>query len=321
MARTAEKLTDDVKQFITQLKLKEWKLTAHEVIREVRNYLISREQNLHPEANKDAIESRVDKAKLSPYGIIAFLTEINKNKPLLIDSNWSMACMNTVPIDPDALPWLIATQLNLRQYLARPLTVREAVWFGRLYGFRNAIKVTREIEEQNNADLERFYIRNVITEWSHLYAYREKIDELAAIGEPDYSDLDYSLANQDFITIYRYGDVFLTDKVKEFFLADQLEDLTKETLESWGKKYGLPHNIKQTRFIESRYLGHSLGEPNLESDSYKLYQQILAEIGNDELEYFEKYKKLSYMDRIEFFKAVRQVCKEKKTGQITTGDL
>jgi len=123
------------------------------------------------------------------------------------------------------------------------------------------------------------------------------------------------------MTIYKYGDVFLTEKVREYFTAAKPEELTGEKLESWGKKYSLPHNIEQTRFIESRYLGHSLGEPDLEPDSYKLYQQILAEVGNDELGYFEKYNKLSYMDRIEFFKAVRQVCKEKKTEQIKREDL
>jgi hypothetical protein len=234
------------------------------------------------------------------------------------DNPWNMAALNIEPIIPDAVPWLMATQSQMKECLSKPLTIREAKWFSRLFGFRNTMRAVEEIE--NNSEIKQYFLRNVIAEWSHIYAYREKIDIIANVKEPDYSELDHSLLSLNYKTIYEHSDKLLESKMFDFVNSAIFEKVTKEGLNKWGHKYLAPHNLEQIRFIELRFMGHSLGEPDLEPNSLSLYNKILAITGNDELGYFEKLIKLSYLNRIEFFKGFRQLCKN-NTDELKNKDL
>ena len=82
-------------------------------------------------------------------------------------------------------------QYNFKKYLARPLSIREVKWFARLFGFRTYFKPLQEIED--DPDLKFMFISNVLASWAQVYAEREKVDTIAGIEEPDYSDLDIAI--------------------------------------------------------------------------------------------------------------------------------
>lgn len=221
-----------------------------------------------------------------------------------IDNPWNTATLNIEPISPDTIPWLITAQLRMKEYYSKPLTIREAKWYNRLLGFQHYIKASEDIE--SDIEIKRYFVCNVITEWSHIYAYREKIDDIAEIKQPNYSDFDYYLATLDYKAIYDYGDKFTVDNMVSF--TNKPDSITKDSLIRWANKIFRPSFFELLRFIESRYLGHSLGEPDF--DTSDLYHRILALIGSENALYFDKISKLSYTERIDFFKSLREVCKD-----------
>ncbi len=103
-----------------------------------------------------------------------------------IDKAWNTSVLNSEPISPDALPWLIGVQVHLKSYCSKPLTIREAKWFNRLSGFRYTFPVSLESLGISDRTKDAF-LSLVIATWAQIYAYREKIDTIARIKEPDYS--------------------------------------------------------------------------------------------------------------------------------------
>jgi len=126
--------------------------------------------------------------------------------------------------DPDLIPWIINVKYNLRKHLARPLSIREVKWFAKLFGFRTYFKPLPEME--NNPELKSLFVSSVLASWAQVYAEREKVDTIAGIEEPDYSDLDIAIVENDFHAIGVYINKRLVDQVDK--LGRKPRDLTEK---------------------------------------------------------------------------------------------
>jgi hypothetical protein len=128
-----------------------------------------------------------------------------------VDKPWNTALISSEMLDPDLVPWIVNVQYHLKKYLAKPLTIREVKWFTSLFGFRTYFKPLPEME--NDPDLKSLFISNVLATWAQIYAEREKVDDIAGIQEPDYSDLDIAIVDNDCSAIREYSDEKLSDQI------------------------------------------------------------------------------------------------------------
>jgi len=236
-----------------------------------------------------------------------YINKMNLNvEKMGIERAWSSAELNNENINPESVRWLIALQVYRKSYYSKPLTVREAKWFSFLSGFRGVF--SQDLTDFGlSPQLKDVFISSVLATWAELYAYREKIDTMAGIKNPDYSDLDNNLANLDFEAIYKYNDVKLFDAIGEITNRD---DINKENLEDFNEQYLLPSLIDQIRFQEMRILAHSLGEPDMTQDSIRLYSGILTSILADNPTFFDALFKIPHIKRIHFLSVLRNWVKE-----------
>ncbi len=294
-------LTEDQKSFIAKLKESNPNMQVREVIGELKSYLTGQLKEKYPNLSEKEIEKLFYDEYLSESAITKYLTDLNKKiNNLPNDKPWNTFILNTEPVNPDALPWLLGIQQRLKHYFAKPMTIREAKWFNRLFGFRNTIK-TKDAELANN----ELFISNVIFTWAQIYAYREKIDFVAGIKEPDYADLDEAITNLDFEAIYKRNDYYLFKDIEA--TIDSIEanpDKEKAYLDRAKNTLTLL-SIDLIRHIEIKYLNHSLGEPDISRDSISLYQRLLP--GLDD--YFGQIEALDYMKRLDLFVGLRDLCK------------
>ena len=216
-----------------------------------------------------------------------------------VDKSWNTALLNSEMLDPDLIPWVINVQYHLKKYLAKPLTIREVKWFTRLFGFRTYFKPLPEME--NNPDLRSLFISNVLATWAQIYAEREKIDDIAGIQEPDYSDLDIAIVDNDFSAIREYSDEKLSDQVHG--LRGNQRELTESQWEKVQEGWMLPslkHNILT---LESRVLKHSLGDPDMSPQYLRAYHALL--FIHDHNRYEEDWG-ATYQKRIDAFMSIRR---------------
>ncbi len=244
--------------------------------------------------------------------------------------------MNIEPITPEALPWLILIQENRKIWLSKMLTQREAKWFNRLSGYKNLFSpsvLTDMGIESPDSNLINAYQSAMVATWAQIYAYRERIDAIAGIKEPDFSDLDSYLAkyNLDDLTQSEveqlFVDVDLVLKKIETEVNPNKRTLTKleNRIES-----GVLSFIREEEIF---YLNHSLGTPDMSPESILLYFQIMLPdsivdrvrglmyhtLNDQQLNIYyvvlpepviKIRTKLTYVQRINYFVDLRHWCKE-----------
>ena len=226
-----------------------------------------------------------------------------------VDKLWNSALLNVESLDPDIIPWIINEQHHRKQFLSKPLTVREVKWFTRLFGFRTHFKPSQEIE--NDADLRLFFLSNVLATWAQIYAEREKVDDIAGIQEPDYSDLDIAIVGNDFSAIREYSDGKLSEQVHR--VKGKQNRLTESQWARINEGWVLPSLKHNILILESRALKHSLGDPDMSSQYLRAYHNMLFRY--DYGRYPEDYG-ATYQQRIETFVSIR-----KKVLEIPEGDI
>jgi len=211
-----------------------------------------------------------------------------------VDKPWNTASLGNEPIDTEIIPWIVGAQFNRRQFLSKPLTRREVKWFTRLFGFRINIKPPPEVE--NNPNLESFFISNALATWSQIYADREKIDAIAGIQNPDYSDLDIAMVGNNIELSVTHNDERMQDR----------------TLRVRASEAEIPER-EYIVWYESDYLHHSLGEPEMSHQSCHAYNIMMAYAT---VHYDDKLRVIPYLQKINFFIFMRQFCRDRTLDQV-----
>lgn len=216
-----------------------------------------------------------------------------------VDKPWNTALLSSETIASDLIPWIVGVQYHLKKYLSKPLTIREVKWFTRLFGFREYIKPLPEME--TNSDLRSLFISNVLATWAQIYAEREKVDDIAGIQEPDYSDLDLAIIDSDFSVIREYSDEKLSDQVHG--LMGKQKRLTESQWTKIQERWTLPSLKNNILILESRILRHSLGDPDMTAEYIRAYHNMIFnyDYGRDEEDYGA-----TYQQRIDKFMHIRK---------------
>lgn len=215
------------------------------------------------------------------------------------DKPWNTALLESEMLDPELIPWVINAQDNLKKYLSKPLTIREVKWFTRLFGFRSHFKPIAEIEK--DADLKFLFLTNALASWAQVYAEREKVDSIAGIEEPDYSDLDLAIVDNSFTQIREYSDEMLSDQVHD--MLGKKRELTENQWAKIQEGWTLPSLRHNILVLESRILRHSLGDPDMTTEYIRAYHNML--FNYDYGRYEEDYG-ATYQQRIDTFINIRK---------------
>jgi len=335
MARP-EKLTDDQKLFIAELKQNNPAITTREVIGAVKNYLINKMKEASPHFTAQELEKIVVDEQLSKTAIIKYLTEVNVNLSVIIDTPWNTAALDTEPITTEALPWLILTQENRKLWLSKMLTQREAKWFNRFFGFKSLFS-SQALNDLGivapDANLINTYQAAIVATWAQIYGQREKAATVAGIEKPDFSDLDSYLACYDTDNLARA-------EVKRFWDDVQLilARIESGIIPDRKRKIEIENRIESgvLSFIRSEemlYLNHSLGTPDMSLELILLYFQTMVPdyvadrfreltyhpLNEPELSIYyavlpdsviEMRNNLTYIQRVNYLVSLRQWCKE-----------
>lgn len=253
-----------------------------------------------------------------------------------VDKPWNTASLNIEPITPEALPWLILIQENRKIWLSKMLTQREAKWFNRLSGYRNLSPpsvLTDMGIESPDSNLVNIYQSAIVATWAQIYAYREMIDAIAGIKEPDFSDLDSYLLN------YNLGDLIPSEVEQTFGNFDSVlkkiereENPNKRTVTKVENR--IESGVLSFIRVEEIYnLNHSLGTPDMSPESILLYFFIMVPdyiadrlrgltyhtLKDPQLNVYYMIlpepvikirAELTYVQRIDYFVDLRQWCKE-----------
>jgi hypothetical protein len=229
--------------------------------------------------------------------LIKYISEF-RNK-YIDDKPWTTASLELDLVGSEAIPLLIALQVQRKTFLSKPLTVREAKWFSRLYGFKDIVTI-KIPEIKKSMPAKRLFTADIIASWAQIYAYRERIDIISGIKERDNADLDTALTTFDFNSVYQFNDKSFWEGIERIGNKD---NITKEELNRFGDSYISPSVVDQIRFSEIRYLGHTLGDPDLNADALSLYGYSLTYIIINgtcnkqvvELPYFQRLRLFSYL--------------------------
>jgi|GEM_PF-6738895 len=215
------------------------------------------------------------------------------------DKPWNTALLNGDMLDPELIPWAISAQYNLKKYLSKPLTIRDVKWFARLFGFRTHFKPLPEME--NDPDLKFLFLTNVLVSWAQVYTEREKVDSVAGIEEPDYSDLDLAIVDNDFSQIREYADERLSDQVHD--ILGKKRGLTESQWAKIQEAWTLPSLRHNILILESNILRHSLGDPDMSPQYLRAYHNLLFR--HDYGRYGKDYG-ATYQERIDTFLRIRK---------------
>jgi hypothetical protein len=228
-----------------------------------------------------------------------YISEARNKGSDLLEKPWNTYTLNQEPISTEVVPYLIVIQKERKRFLSKPLTVREARWFNRLFGFKNTLAVESP-EIKNDSDLTALFLANVIATWSNFYSSREQIDEISGIKEPDYTDLDSALASLDLSRISSSGQRRLFNNLDSVELIVQRQ-------EDRGKFAVIkPVLIDGIRNVEISVLDHHLGSPDMPVKSIVSYgSALLINIVQNE-QWYERLKGLPYLQEIKFFIGLRK---------------
>lgn len=288
MARP-ELLTADQKKFIAEIKLQaleeKRRLSATNVIREVKEQFAAE--------------------RVSATAIIKYLTKINERFKKLIDKPWNTATLNTERLSTSSIPWLIIVQISRKSFYSKPMTVREAIWFDRLHDFKDMFVSIPDIRGIGTEEKIKTFL--TIATWAQMYAYREKIDTIAGIKEPDYSVLDSYIIARDLQEIFKYNYKWASDAVDPIF---NKENATKDALKKAYFRYLKPAIFETIREGETLILGHSLGDPDMPEYSLLIYCNVFGTLLVEE-NWYKTLKETNYQQKLYFLRLVREWCKNK----------
>jgi len=236
----------------------------------------------------------------------------------LKETPWNTATLNSEPINAEAIPWLIALQVSRKKFLSKPITLREAKWFNRFFELRNDI-VIKDSDVDNDPKLKKTVLSHIIAMWAQIYAYREKMDTIAGIKKPDYTDLDSHLVELDFEAVYTTAAV---RTIREELAFTGTENHSKDDLAKFYSAMRLS-SMEGIRYWEAFFLSHSLGDPDMSEESIGMYAKIiLSLIGEKSFDELEKSRKKStYQQRLAFFARLRQWCNENPETEVTTDNF
>jgi hypothetical protein len=236
-----------------------------------------------------------------------------------LDEPWDTSMLSSEPLSSEVIPWLMGMQYYRKCYGSKPLTVREAKWFGRLFGFRDTWDLQKiEMDFKISQQLIRnVFLPHVIATWAQLYAYREKIDTIAGIKITSYSLMDNHIASGELKEIYDYNNKWLFDSIDETVNRD---DVSKKDIEDFDAKYLLPSLVDQIRFQEIQILAYSLGEPDMSHKSIALYSHALTTLLADNLELRDRVQKLPQVKKVRFLVLLREEVKDNPNTPLVNFD-
>jgi hypothetical protein len=140
-----------------------------------------------------------------------------------------------------------------------------------------------------------------------MYAYHEKIDTIAGIKEPDYSDLDNNINEfiaGNFQAISKYDNKWVNVALSPVF---KKRITPKDALEEAASRYLKFGFFDTIRAAESAILGHSLGNPDMPENSLEIYGFILG-ILLYEKDSGKVLEEINYRQKLNFLRLVREWC-------------
>jgi hypothetical protein len=222
------------------------------------------------------------------------------------DAPWQLGYSKPAEISIESIPWLMELQVCRKSYYSKPITFREAKWFSRLSGFRQTFSGLPDFlaeTEIRDEKIRNNFLSHVIATWAKLYSYREKLDTIAGVMKPDYSDLDSYLATNSLKGLDQYNDKWSWISLKRIANKDEI---SKEDLEKFNTRYMMSSNIDNVRSREIFFLAHSLGDPDMSDNAIDLYSRGLDLVLLDFDGLNKRLIKLAYIQRIKFLVYMRQ---------------
>lgn len=218
MARPAL-LTDDVKQYIAELKLKNPNMQAKDVIREVESYLVEN----YPQPPNGTITREDIKeivcADIPRPAIVKYLTEVNRNleKPSGLDKPWHMGTLKDYSLPPEAIPYVLRVKSKFDKNTKGKFGafgIRQAIWVSRLF------TTIKNIDSLNHASF-HYSLHEIICDLSGTTLDTSKFDSvLLGYGKNRHLKLNPSanprLMNQAF------------EKITGISMKARLEELKKD---------------------------------------------------------------------------------------------
>lgn len=249
--------------------------------------------------------TKVDEIPPTEETLIKYISEARSKYSE--DNSWSSALLNKQSINPEAVPMIMFSQLLLKKCLSRPLTIREAKWFNNLFARYSTLPTPQDLD----ADIDREVKTLIIVTWSQLYAYREKIDSIAGIKEPDYSDIDElfiqnDLPNACWINAKRFIKEIASIETGSGTYEERREIYIKES-NKISKRFS-DNDIIMT--FECNFLGFSMGTPNMQPEAIKLYLKTLDKYFGPQSLFKEELKQLSFPEGIKLMLRIRYLCNE-----------
>jgi hypothetical protein len=231
----------------------------------------------------------------------------DKMQKELRDSPWNTATLNIEPISPEAIPWLIKLQTSRIKYLSKLITIREAKWFNRFFGLRDDI-VIRDSDADNDPELKKIIIPYILAFYAQIYAFREQLDTIANIKNPDYTDMDSHLVELDFNP---FNDISFNRTLNEISFTSDKKNYPKIGRFHYSIRISAIY-IDYISNSEIFYLHHPLGNPDMSDKSIELYLNILFSLTCKKS--FNKFKnrlqKLTYIQKLTFFMGLRKCCND-----------
>jgi hypothetical protein len=131
-----EKLTGDLRRFVSVIKDKHPKRTAKQIQQDIRLYLLNDEEVKQEFGNSKSYPGKslknfnefIDEEKLPGYSRISkFLTELNNNQTNIQPSPpWHTGKLDAERIEPEVIPMLIGLQNHRKSCCSKPMTICEA---------------------------------------------------------------------------------------------------------------------------------------------------------------------------------------------------
>jgi hypothetical protein len=236
---------------------------------------------------------------------IKYISQARNEGKSDLDKPWSTAALISQPLNWEIVPWLVGAQFNLSQFLAKPLTLRQALWFCRLYGFKNNLEPGPELV--TNPQLKVFFIGNALTTLSLIYAFRERIDSIGGKQELNFSDLDAAVLKAGPKSILEYSGGILNTEIQHL-LDRKAKPIANGSIIKWDSRLTSP--LVSVRYLESLYLSHAHGEPEMETEPLRQYHFTLAmlTVSDDSPgpEFRERFQRFTYLQRIHFLIGLRR---------------
>jgi hypothetical protein len=307
MARP-EKLTDEVKKLITNMRMEHPKRTVNEIRQDIRLFLINKMKKDNSELPEIEIVKNINSKKLPGISAVnKYLTSTNKRieEPDPEDSLWNTAKLMDEPVRPEVVPILVGLQTQRKAYLSVGLSIREARWLNRLYGFIDIFKRKCPIDGTDYKK-ETVFLYNALADWSQIYAFGEKIDLLAGIEKSDFSELDACILNNDSTLGYKYVSTFYFHSAQE-----ARRKIDRDEYKESDKTFTSSSFNAQVWLMERELLGHSLGTPDLTHNPLLVYHAGLSSLTWGDDRHLQQFQNLAYGAKIELLVKLRHWTKDK----------